>query len=83
MPDRQGFVIENRTNGNIPGFARRTIRFAIHDSQTGALIDNSLLSGNGIRFPEDVMALPQEKFDELILLVVNFLADWYQTQVAP
>ena len=68
MPDRQQSVIATRNNANV-NVPRRTWTFDVTDSVTGAV-----LSSQSIRFPEDIVSLPAEDLEELIALVLEFIA---------
>lgn len=68
MPDRRNYTIATRTNANV-SLPRRTLTYAVHDSETGAFI-----ASRSIRFPEDLATLTAEKRDELIGIVLEFLA---------
>ena len=68
MPDRQQSVITTRNNANV-NVPRRTWTFDVTDSVTG-----TVLSSQSIRFPEDIVSLDAESLEELIALVLEFIA---------
>jgi len=68
MPDRQQAVLTTRSNASVT-VPRRTWAFNVTDSKTGTVI-----SSQSIRFPEDIVSLPAADLEELIALVLEFIA---------